>query len=430
MKVTVNHGEGLACELIISLPTETIEPKIEQRLVEAAKQVRVDGFRPGKVPMRLVKDRFGKAVRAEIVSEQIESAYFKAVEQEKIQPAGFPEIEVTQDKAGKDLEFKATVELFPEVEVKNADKIEIERPVAEVTDADFDDMLETLQKQHTDWKAVDRKAKNEDRVTIDFEGFIDDEAFEGGKGADMPVVLGSNSMIPGFEEGLVGAKADDHVTLNVNFPDNYHADNLAGKAARFEVDVKKVEAPELPKLDKAFAEKFNVDSIAKFKKDVRSNMERELSFAIKGRIKSQLIDELIKHNEIAVPSALTQQEIGSLKQDALQRMGGGVDKQKLPELPDELFKEQAERRVKLGLLMGSVIKANKLEPDEKRVDEMLKTMTSVYEDTDEAIAQFKQDQQRMNEIRQAVLEDQVVDKLLESAKVTDKPMKFTEIMGN
>lgn len=428
MKVTVNRGEGLACELVVSLPAETIEPKVEQRLQEAAKQVRLDGFRPGKVPLRLVKDRFGKAVRNEIVSEQIESAYFKAIEQEKIQPAGFPEIEVTQDKLGKDLEFKATVELFPEVEVKNVDKMKIERPVAEVTDEDFDEMLETLRKQHTDWKDVDRKAKNEDRVIIDFEGFINDEAFEGGKGEAVPVVLGSDSMIPGFEKGLVGTKAGDHVTLNVTFPDNYHVDKLAGKAARFEVDMKKVQVPELPKLDKAFAEKFNVDSLAKFKKDVRSNMERELNFAIKGRIKSQLIDELIKHNEIDVPSALTQQEIGNLKQDALERMG--ADKQKLPQLPDELFKEQAERRVKLGLLMGSVIKAHKLEPDEKRIDEMLKTMTSVYEDVDEAVKLFKQDQQRMDEIRQAVLEDQVVDKLLESAKVTDKPMKFKEIMGN
>jgi len=430
MKVTVNRGEGLACELVISLPAEAIELKMAQRLQEAAKKVRLDGFRPGKVPMRLVKDRFGKAVRTEIISEQIENAYFKAIEQEKVKPAGFPEIEITQDKAGKDLEFKAKIELFPEIEVKNADKIKIERPVAAVTDEDFEAMLETLRKQHTDWKVVDRKAKNEDRVTIDFKGFIDDKPFEGGSGEAMQVVLGSNSMIPDFEEGIVGIKAGEHVTLQVTFPDNYNVDNLIGKAARFEVDVKQVEAPELPKLDQTFAEKFNVDSLAKFKEDVRSNMERELNFAIKGRIKSQLINELIKYNEIDLPTVLTQQEIGNLKQDALQRMGKRSSDQKLPELPDELFKEQAERRVKLGLLMGSVIKTHKIEPDEKRVDEMLKSMTAVYEDADEAIKQFKQDRQRMNEIRQAVLEDQVVDKLLESAKVTEKPVNFKEIMGN
>lgn len=429
MKVSVNRGEGLACEVVVSVPAKDIDPKVDARMQQAAKQVSIKGFRPGKVPLKLVKERFGKAVRAEVINEQMQDAYFKAVDQEKLKPAGLPEIEIKKDESGKPLEFTAKIELFPEVTLKDLDKITVDRPVAEVKDADLDTMMDTLRKQHAGWKVVKRAAKDEDQVTVDFEGFMDDKVFEGGSGKDMDIVLGSGSLIDGFEKGLVGKKAGDKVTLELKFPDNYHADNLAGKPVRFEVEVKKVSEQELPELNEEFAKKFQVKDLAALKKDVRANMESELDFAIKGRVKTQVIDGLLKTNEVDVPEALLSQEIQNLKHDSMHRMGMANKGQKLPELPDDLFKDQALRRVKLGLLMGTVINEHDIKPDDKRVKEMAEKIASVYEDPKAMATQIMQDERQVAELRQAVIEEQVIDKIMASAKVTDKAMSFQDLLG-
>jgi len=429
MKVSVNRGEGLACEVLVTIPASDIDSKVDARMQQTAKQVTIKGFRPGKVPLKLVKERFGDAVRAEVVNEQLQNAYFKAVDQEKLRPAGLPEVEIKKDEAGTDLEFVAKIELFPEVKLKDLDKIEIEKPAAKVEDGDLDTMMETLQKQHADWKEAKREAKDGDQVTVDFVGTMEGESFDGGTGEGMTVTIGAGQMIDGFEKGLEGKKAGDKTTLKLKFPDNYHADHLAGKPVEFAVTVQKVEEPELPKLDKKFAEKFNVDSIAQLKKDVRANMERELDFAIKGRVKTQVIDQLLKTNDVDVPEALLQQEINNLKNDSLHRMGLQNKGQQLPELPDDLFKDQALRRVKLGLLMGTVINDNDIKADEKRVKEMVEKLTAVYEDSDAAAAEMMRDENQMAELRQAVIEEGVIDKIMASAKVTDKPMSFQELLG-
>jgi len=430
MKVSVSEKKGLDREMVVSIPAKEIDPKVEERLKTAATQVRMPGFRPGKVPVKLVKQRYGKAVRQEVIGEILQKSYFDAVGKEKLRPAGMPKIDIVTNEDGKDLEFKATFEVLPEIKVNGLEKIAVEKPICSVVDADLDKMLETLQKQHVEWASVKRAAKLDDRVVIDFEGFINKKAFDGGKAENTPLVLGSGSMIKGFEEGIVGAKPGDDIEVNVTFPKDYHVKDLAGKEAMFKIKVKEVQDPKLPELNEAFAKKFNMASLDKLKKEVRANMERELEFTIKTRIKNQVIEGLLEHNkELEMPKSLLHEEIHRIKDQTLSRIGeGGKKPQKLPELPDSLFEEQATRRVKLGLLMGQIIADHKLKADPKKVKAMIEKMASVYEDADQVVKHYYQNPQQLAEIEQIVLEEQAVDKVLESAKVTEKKQDFTEVM--
>ncbi|MGB0834715.1 MAG: trigger factor [Psychrobium sp.] len=430
MQVSLETTQGLERRLTITVEAATVDSEVKKRLQQVSKTQRIDGFRPGKVPVSVIQKRYGAAVRQEVAGELMQRHYFEAVVAEKVNPAGMPQLAVVKNDAGSDLEFTATFEVYPEVEVANLDKIKIEKPVVEVTDKDLDEMLVTLQKQHATYKEVKRKSKKSDRVTIDFTGSIDGEEFEGGKAEDFVLNLSEERMIPGFEKQIVTHKAGEEFDITVTFPEDYHAENLKGKEAVFAINLKKVEDQVLPELTDEFAEKFGVTEggIETLKADVRKNMERELNQNVKNNVKQQVIDGLIDVNEIEIPASLAQGEIQVLREQAMQRFGGQIDPKNAPQLPDELFEEQAKRRVKVGLLLGEVIKVNKLEADESRVKEMIETMASAYEDPSEVIEHYAKDEKLSQNMKDLALEDQAIDFILEQAKVKEVKKKFNDMI--
>lgn len=429
MQVSVETTQGLGRRLSITVPADTIKQAVKKELINAAKSVRIDGFRKGKVPMNIVEQRYGASVRQDVLGEAMQRSFVDAIIKEKINPAGAPNYVPGEFKEGEDFTFAVEFEVYPDVELKGLENIEVEKPVVEVNDEDVDAMLDTLRKQQATWKETDRAAEAEDRVTVDFTGSIDGEEFEGGKASDFVLAMGQGRMIPGFEEGLVGHKAGEEFVIDVNFPEDYHAENLKGKAAKFAIVLKKVEERELPELTEEFIKRFGVadGSVAGLRTEVRKNMERELKGAVRNRIKSQVIDGLVSANEIDVPAALIDGEIDVLRRQAAQRFGGN-EKQAL-ELPRELFEEQAKRRVVVGLLLGEVISTNELKADEDRVKALIEEMASAYEDPSEVIEFYSKNKELMNNMRNVALEEQAVEALLAKAKVTEKATTFSELMN-
>ncbi|TXY01870.1 trigger factor [Vibrio mimicus] len=429
MQVTVETLEGLQRRLNITVPAANIEDAVTAELRNIAKNRRFDGFRKGKVPMKMVAKMYGKAVRQDVLGEVMQRHFIEAIVKEKINPASAPTFAPVEIGEGKDLVFTATFEVYPEVELKGLEDIAVEKPAAEVTDADVAEMLETLRKQQATWKEVDEAAENGKRVSIDFVGSIDGEEFEGGKAENFPLEMGAGRMIPGFEDGIVGKTKGMEFVIDVTFPEEYHAENLKGKAAQFAIKVNKVEARELPELNDEFVARFGVaeGGVDALKAEVRKNMERELKQAIKARIKEQAIEGLVKANEIDVPSALIDQEIGVLRQQAAQRFGGNVEA--AAQLPRELFEEQAKRRVVVGLLLGEVIRTHELKADEEKVKALITEMATAYEDPTEVVAYYEQNQQLMNNMRNVALEEQAVDAIIAKAKVTEKAISFSELMN-
>lgn len=429
MQVTVETLEGLQRRLNITVPAANIEDAVAAELRNIAKNRRFDGFRKGKVPMKMVAKMYGKAVRQDVLGEVMQRHFIEAIVKEKINPAGAPTFAPVEIGEGKDLVFTATFEVYPEVELKGLENIAVEKPAAEVTDADVAEMLETLRKQQATWKEVDEAAENGKRVSIDFVGSIDGVEFEGGKAENFPLEMGAGRMIPGFEDGIVGKTKGMEFVIDVNFPEDYHAENLKGKAAKFAIKVNKVEARELPELNDEFVARFGVaeGGVDALKAEVRKNMERELKQAIKARIKEQAIQGLVKENEIQVPSALIDQEINVLRQQAAQRFGGNVEA--AAQLPRELFEEQAKRRVVVGLLLGEVIRTHELKADEEKVKALITEMATAYEDPSEVVSYYEQNQQLMNNMRNVALEEQAVDAIIAKAKVTEKAISFSELMN-
>lgn len=426
MQVSVETTSGLERRMTVGIPADRIENEVNKRLQQTAKRARVDGFRPGKVPMSVIRKRFGASAHQEVIGEVIQSSFYEAVMQEKLNPAGAPSVEPKSMEAGKDFEYIATFEVYPEVTLAGFETISVERPESEVTDADVDTMLETLRKQNTRFEAVERAAENGDQVTIDFVGKIDGEAFQGGTANGTNLVLGSGRMIPGFEEGLVGAKAGDSLTLNVTFPEDYQNLDLAGKAAEFETTVQAVAAPALPELNDEFFAQFGVNEggLEGFRAEVRKNMERELRQAIKTKVKGQVMDGLLNTNTVEVPKALISTEIDRLREQAVQQFGGANIE--ASQLPAELFEEQAKRRVSLGLIVAEVVKQNDIKPDNDRVRAMVEELASAYQEPEQVINWYYQNEQQLGEIQSVVLEEQVVDTVLQKAQVTDKKVAYEE----
>ncbi|WP_188013851.1 trigger factor [Photobacterium damselae] len=429
MQVTVETTEGLERQLTITVPAANIEDAVTAELKKIAKNRRFDGFRPGKAPLKMVAKMFGASVRQDILGEVMQRHFIEAIVKEQINPAGAPTFTPVEMAEGQDLVFKATFEVFPEIALQGLDKVVVEKPVVEVTEADVDNMIETLRKQQATWTEVDAPAVADSRVTIDFEGTIDGEAFDGGKAEGFALAMGQGRMIPGFEDGIIGKKAGEEFNIEVTFPEEYHAENLKGKAAVFAIKLSKVEAQELPELTEEFVAKFGIEngSVDALKAEVRKNMERELKQAVKGRIKEQAINGLIEQNDIAVPAALIDQEINVLRQQAAQRFGGNA--QNMPELPRELFEEQAKRRVVVGLLLGEVIKSEELKADEERVKAIIAEMASAYEDPTEVVAYYEGNEQLMNNMRNIALEEQAIDAIVAKAQVSDKEVSFNDLMN-
>ncbi|EEG84609.1 MULTISPECIES: trigger factor [Proteus] len=429
MQVSVETTQGLGRRVTITVPAADIQTAVDSELKKAAKTVRIDGFRKGHVPMSMVKQRYGMSVLNDVLGDLMSRNFINAIIENKVNPVGAPEYKPEQYKEGEDFVYSVEFEVFPEIELKDLESIEVVKPVVTVKDEDVDNMLETLRKQQAEWKDKDGVVAAEDRVTVDFNGSIDGEEFEGGKAEDFVLAMGQGRMIPGFEEGVIGHKAGEEFTIDVTFPEDYHAENLKGKKAQFAINLKKVEERELPELTEEFIKRFGIadGSVDGLRAEVRKNMERELKNAIRTRVKTQVIDGLVKANEVDVPAAAVNSEIEVLQRQAAQRFGG--DEKQALQLPRELFEEQAKRRVIVGLLLGEVINSNELKAEDDRVNALIDEMASAYEDPSEVVEFYNKNEQLMNNIRNLALEEQAVEKILANAKVTEKETNFTELMN-
>ena len=427
MNVTVESTGALERRMRVELPLEPIQQQVESRLKTVGRTAKIKGFRPGKVPAKVVKQRYGKQVREEVLGEILQKSYSDAVMQQNLQPAGGPKIE-TQDEDGKTFAYVATFEVMPEVELKDLDKIKVEKPDVQISDEDVDDMLTNLRMQKSTWETVDRESKDGDRVIVDFSGELNGEAFQGGQGSEIPVVLGEGQMLPDFEKGLKGIKAGDEKTFKVKFPKNYHADDLAGQKADFSVKTHRVEEQILPELNDEFAEMFNVTEggLEQFMKDVRENMEREAEQKVKNDIREQVMESLLAINPLDIPQTLKQQEAHSMQHDAMRRMGI-EDHDQAP--PIETFSEAAEKRVRLGLLLRQVIADKELKADEAKIREHVEEMCASYENSDEMVEMYMSNPQVMQQVEPMVVEQLAIDWLLENGKVKNKKISFKDYMN-
>ncbi len=428
MQVSVETKSALERQMTITIPADRIDNDVVKQVQQTARTARIDGFRPGKVPLKVVQKRYGAGIRQDVVGEVMQQSFYKAVTEEKLIPAGGPSIEMKTDEAGKDVEFVATFEVYPEITLVNLSETEITRETAEINAADVNQMVETLRKQQTDWAEVKRDAIDGDKVVLDFEGFIDGEAFEGGKGEGVDLILGSNSMIPGFEDAVIGQKTNTDFDIEVTFPEDYQSDNLKGKAAVFKATAKTISEPELPELNEEFFLKFGMDSadLESFKADVQKNMQREMDQALKGKLKDQVFAKLVDLNAIEVPTVLVDGEIDNLRKQAIQQYGGEGANLDFNMLPKEMFTDQAKRRVSVGLLVQEVIKVNEIKADDDRVRSTIEEMAQTYQDPQEVIDYYYGEENMLNQVKSLVIEDQVIDHLLSSAKVTEASVSYEE----
>ena len=429
MQVSVETTTGLERRMKIAVPKDRIETEVAKRLKSLGGRAKIDGFRPGKVPFSVIRKKFGGQVRQEVLGEVMQSSFVEAVSQEKLRPAGTPHIEMSEAANDDNLEYTATFEVYPEIELKGLDGIKVERPVLDITDADVDKMLENLRKQRKTWVEVDRPAQDGDQLTIDFEGTIDGEAFDGGAATGVALELGSGRMIPGFEEQLIGKKAGDECTVSVTFPENYQAETLAGKAAEFATKVTKVEEPALPEIDDDFIAAFGITEggIDALRAQVRENMQREGEQTVANKVKDQVFDGLLALELMEIPKALIDAEVESLvkqRQEAMKQYGAPVQ-----DVDPVQFEDQAKRRVALGLILSEVIHANKLKAPPARLRETIEKLAASYERPEDVIKYYYSDKDRLAEMENVTLEEMAVEWVQEQASVTDKPVSFDDLMN-
>ncbi|AKH69811.1 trigger factor [Spongiibacter sp. IMCC21906] len=433
MQVSVETTSGLERRLIVGVPSQRVDSAVDSRLQEAAKTVKINGFRPGKVPMKVIRQRYGQSVRMEVLGEVMNESFYEAIQQQGLKPAGRPDIEPKNMDEGKDIEFVATFEVFPEIEAKDYSGIEVKTPVSEVTSADLDKMIENLRQQRADWQTVERAAATGDQVNIDYKGTKDGEVFEGGSAEGSDLELGSGRMIPGFEDGIVGLSAGEEKTLSLSFPDDYHNEELKGAAVEFAIKVNDVKEKKLPELNEDLFEQFGVKEGGEeaFRKEVEKNMLRELKNATKARIKNQVMEGVLAiHTDVQVPKALVSQEIDALRNQQMQQFGALAEQLNAADiLPDELFKENAERRVKLGLILNELITIEGIKADQDKVKAALAEMAESYEDKDEIINWYMSNPQQLQQIEAMVVEEEVVEKLLEKAKVSEETLSYEEVLS-
>ncbi|WP_111875146.1 trigger factor [Aeromonas bivalvium] len=426
MQVSVETTQGLERRLTITVPAATVDAAVRKELNGLAKTRRIDGFRPGKAPVAIIKKMFGAMAHARVADDMMQSNFIKAIIENKLSPAGAPTMDPKEIKEGQDFEFTATFEVYPEFEVAGLESIKVEKPIASVKDEDLANMIDTLRKQHATWSESDTAAAAGMRVTMDFVGSIDGEEFDGGKAEGFTLELGAGRMIPGFEDAILGKKAGDEFTIEVTFPADYHAENLKGKAAKFASKLNKVEVQVLPELTEEFVKRFGIESgnVEDLKAEVRKNMERELAQALKNSVKEQVLNGLVEANQIDLPKAAVEQEIDTLRQQALQRFGGFQGGNAA-----ELFQAQAERRVRVGLLLGDVIRTNEIKADDARVTALIESMATAYEDPKEVIEYYQKNEQMLNGVRNLAVEDQAIDLILSKAQVTEKEVAFDDVIN-
>ncbi|HEY0941880.1 MAG TPA: trigger factor [Steroidobacter sp.] len=427
MQVSVESTGALERRMEVQVPAERVEKAVDERLQRMSRTVRLKGFRPGKVPVKVVRQQFGQQVRQEVLGDVMQTTFNEAVVQEKLTPAAGPRIEPINLEQGGDLKYRAIFEVLPQIELKGIESLKVERPSAQVSEADVDAMIENLREQRPTYSVVEREAGDKDRVTIDFEGTIDGQPFDGGKAEDYPIDIGAGRMLADFEAGLRGVKAGDKKDIELTFPENYQA-NLAGKQAKFAVHVKQVEERKLPELDDEFARLYGVEEggIERLRAEVKENMERELGEAIKARVKKQILDGLLEANPIDLPKAMVDAQVRELQIDAARRMGAR-DASQIP--PPEGFQDTARRRVALSLLIGEIIRTANIQVDQAQVQARFEDLAAQYPDQGQALQQYRSNPQFRRQMEAAVLEDQVIDWLTQRAQVTDQPSTFKEIMN-
>lgn len=431
MQVSLESGEGLERRLLVDLPAERVEAEMDKKLKDLARHVRLDGFRPGKVPMRTIKQRFGDQVRQETYGTLIQETLYEAASEHKLMPAGEPQIELREAAEQGGLGYTAIFEVMPEVKVGDLSGQSLSRPVAQVLESDIDAMIEKLRKQRTVWNEVDRGAQDGDTVHMDFKGKIDGELFEGGSAENAPLVLGSGSMIEGFESGLLGAKAGDERNLEIKFPDDYRAEHLAGKDVTFDVKVLKVAEPQLPELDEEFVKAFGVEdgTIDSMRSDISKNMRHELKKKLDSITKERVMDVLIAANPMDIPKAMVANEAERMKQQMLQDMEQRGQSSSM-DLPASIFESQATRRVHLGLLVSEIMSAQQFKAEEDQLRETIAEFAESYEDPQEVIDYYLQDKNARAGIENLVLENHVVEWVLGQVKLADEEKAFSEVMDN
>ncbi len=426
MQVSVTATGGLERRLEVAIPAAQVDGEVAQRLNKISRTARLKGFRPGKAPLAVIRQQYGEQVHGEVVSDLLRSSFSEAVAREKLNPAGGPRIEPIAMGPGGDLKYAAVFEILPEVRLNPLSDVSIERPVASVSDADLETMIDTLRKQRPTFNEVARGAAANDRVTVSFKGTIDGVAFEGGSGENVTINIGAGQVMKEFEDALVGANAGDAREANATFPSEHPNKELAGKTAHFAIQIVKVEEQQPAALDEEFAKSFgiadgNLDSL---RSEVRANMERELNEAVRQNVRGQVLEGLYKANPLELPRQLVDERIQELQVEMLRR-AGVRDAKQLP--PREPFEEPARRRVALGLLMNEVVRSANLKVSRESVQEKLNEVAASYSKPDEVRRAYLQNPDMMRQIESQVLEAQAIDWVLGQAKVTDKTATFADL---
>ncbi|MDD2739320.1 MAG: trigger factor [Methylomonas lenta] len=428
MQVSVEKTSELSRKMTVIVPDALLQEKMETRFKKLAREVKVDGFRPGKVPTSMVKKLYGERVKNEVAGDLIQSTYFEALQQQELVPAGHPNITPADKSEG--FEYIAEFEIYPEVMLDAVNELEIARPTAIVTETDVDNMIEKLRHQKKSWGTVERASQADDQVTIHFSGVSEGENFTDGKVENYAVQIGGNQMIPGFEDELKGLSVGESKTFNITFPEKYNSEKLAGKEVEFEVEMVKVEESILPELDADFIKAYGVEAgdVEAFRADVKANMERELVQGLKNKLKTAVMDALFEHVKISLPNALIDQEVQSLMKPYAERASKARMKLEDLNLPQDMFENQARRRVALGLILGEIIRKNEIKIDADKVRSVIEDMAKSYEKPEDVVNWYYSDNSRLNDVQQMVLEDQAVEWVLDRAKITDQSVGFEDIM--
>ncbi len=423
MQVSLSNSQGLERKLTIEVPADEVDSSVTERLRETARTVRFNGFRKGKAPLSIVKKRLGPGIRQEVISEVMNRSYAEAIDQEGLRPAGQPRLEINEIAEGKDLRFAAVFEVYPEIELPDFSRIRIESLTAEVTEEDLGNMVETLRRQRETFEEVERAAADGDLVHIDFSGCIDGEEFEGGKGENIGVLLGSEQMIPGFEDAIKGRDPGEEFTCELKFPDDYQQRDLAGKDVEFSIGINTVREPRLPEVDEEFYRSFGVEEGGEeaFHKEIIRNMERELKTAGRSRMKSRISEAVVKRADIDVPEALMAEEMDRIREQTEKNLGG-----KGPGIPEDLLRDQARRRLVMGLIMAEIVDSNDMKADPERVREAIGELASTYESPEEVVRWYYGNEKQLSAVETSVLEDQVFDFIAGRVKLTEKAVSYQE----
>lgn len=430
LQVSVETREGLERRIKVQIPADRIEDEVNSRLQRVGRTAKLKGFRPGKIPAKVIRQHYGGQIRQEVLQAIVESSYSEAITQEKLRPAAVPTIEPENAGAGDDFTYTATFEIYPDVKLAGLDGLKVERPQTEIEAADLDEMIETLRKQRVTWLPVERSAAEGDQVTVDFEGSLKGEPIANGSGKEVPIVLGQGQMLADFEKNLIGLKSGSEKAFKLKFPKDYHAEELAGQKVDFQVNIAGVAEQQLPDVDQEFIKALGVASgdADDFREDVRSNMVREVDSRIKAEIKRQLMEQLMEANPIDLPAVLIEREAASLRDESMRNLG--ITDPQDPQAPGlDAFREAAERRVRLGLLVSAVIEENKLEVDRERVKQKVDEMCAPYDQPEEIRKLYYQNPQLLSQVENLVMEDQVVEWLVSKATVKDKVISFNDLMN-